>query len=245
MGFFEKVLLLFKVLEQYNTSVYSIIRNGISIRSAQIIQNVNKVCGANISIIIDVGANKGQFAIEANRVFQSAKIISFEPSLKVYNQLVERTRHIEGMKYFQYALGHSNDNLTFYESEYSHASSLLKMTELHKGVFSKEVQIDKVSVQVRKLDDIINLDQEKGKILLKLDVQGYEKEVLLGATSLLKRIDYLLFETSFVPLYEQEPLFEEMHNFVTSLGYYLICPVGLWQKSDLQILQMDILYGKK
>lgn len=84
-----------------------------------------------------------------------------------------------------------------------------------------------------------------GPILLKLDVQGYEKEVLKGASEFIKRVDYLLFEASFVSMYEGEPLFEEMHDFVRGLGFRLVGPVGSLQTDKEQIVQMDMLYKKE
>jgi hypothetical protein len=61
----------------------------------------------------------------------------------------------------------------------------------------------------------------------------------------LGKIDYLLFETSFVTMYDGEPLFDEMHNFVKELGFEFIAPVGFLQTNDLQILQMDLLYKRR
>ncbi len=85
----------------------------------------------------------------------------------------------------------------------------------------------------------------KQPALLKLDVQGFEKEVLKGATNTLNKIDYLLFEASFVTMYKGEPLFEEMHTYVKEIGFELIAPIGFLQSENLQILQMDMLYKRR
>ena len=69
----------------------------------------------------------------------------------------------------------------------------LSMTShLKKSIY--EV-IQKVEVKVKKLDDLLSLPS-KQKIIMKLDVQGYEKEVLMGAIKNLKKIDYILVELS-------------------------------------------------
>ena len=85
----------------------------------------------------------------------------------------------------------------------------------------------------------------KTPVLLKLDVQGYEKQVLLGARDFVKEyVDHIVFETSFVPLYADQPLFDEMHGFVKELGYDFVGPVGFHQGKDLAIIEMDVLYRR-
>ena len=69
--------------------------------------------------------------------------------------------------------------------------------------------------------------------------------MIKGAGSGLNEIDHLLFETSFLEMYEGEPLFEEMHEFVKDVGYCLIAPVGFLQTTNFQIPQMDMLYKRK
>lgn len=95
------------------------------------------------------------------------------------------------------------------------------------------------------MDDLLTNIPFMSPVLLKLDVQGFEKEVLKGALHSLRQIDYLLFETSFVQMYDGEPLFDEMHHFVKELGFDFIAPVGFLQSEKLQILQMDLLYKRK
>ena len=62
---------------------------------------------------------------------------------------------------------------------------------------------------------------------------------------MLDQVDYLVFETSFVPMYEGEPVFNEMHEYVKSKGFELIVPVGSLQNKTGQYLQLDVLYGRK
>ena len=84
-----------------------------------------------------------------------------------------------------------------------------------------------------------------GPILLKLDVQGFEKKVLQGATGFLPKVDYLLFECSYQALYEGEPLFADMYAFVQSLGYELVAPVGFLENEDHVFLQADLLWRRR
>jgi hypothetical protein len=143
------------------------------------------------------------------------------------------------------ALGNSTGTLEFYSNAYSHASSALQVSELQKNMLPKTATSRRIEVPVQRLDDLRNKVPFNPPVLLKMDVQGFEMEVLKGAINSLGQIDYLLFETSFVQIYDGEPLFDEMHHFVKELGFELIGPVGFLQSEKLQVLQMDMLYTRK
>ena len=81
-------------------------------------------------------------------------------------------------------------------------------------------------------------------ILLKLDVQGFEKNVLEGASVLLEKIDYLVLEVSFISMYEGEPLFDEMHTYLKEKGFKLVAPIGALPDPNLAIPQLDMLYKR-
>jgi hypothetical protein len=101
-----------------------------------------------------------------------------------------------------------------------------------------------INVKVQKLDDFPFVKPIKKPVLLKLDVQGFEKEVLMGGTKFLTEVDYILIEVSFVRMYEGEPLFDEIHDVIKSLGFGLHSPVGLLTARDERILQMDMFYKR-
>jgi hypothetical protein len=60
--------------------------------------------------------------------------------------------------------------------------------------------------------------------LLKVDTQGYDLQVLKGATKLLaaRRIKTVLLEVNFVPMYQRQATFLELHAFISSFGYRLV-----------------------
>jgi hypothetical protein len=95
------------------------------------------------------------------------------------------------------------------------------------------------------------LDYEIGSIslerpvLLKLDVQGYEAQVLLGATETLKRMDYVLLEASFRPLYEGEKTFMDLARMMERYGFEFLRPIGwLDDPQNGEVLQADVLFGR-
>ena len=217
---------------------------GGSIASTQIMHNCKRYI-PEISTILDVGANQGQFALSARYFYPKADIHSFEPVPGVYNTLFQNTRKATSINTYNFALGSTSGTLEFYSNDYSHASSALQVSSLQQQMLPHTAAVNKIKVPVKKMDDLLTNISFTSPVLLKLDVQGFEKEVLKGAARSLDKVDYLLFETSFVQMYDGEPLFDEMHNFVKELGFEFIAPVGFLQTNDLQILQMDLLYKRK
>ncbi len=170
--------------------------------------------------------------------------IPLSPLPDVYRTLQQNTRKISNISTYNLALGSSSGCLAFYRNAYTHASSALQVSALQKHMVPQTACADEISVPVKRLDDLLPAIPFDAPVLLKMDVQGFEKEVLKGAFRSLRHIDYLLFETSFVPMYDGEPLFDEMHNFVKDLGFDFIAPVGFLQSDKLQIMQMDLLYQR-
>jgi hypothetical protein len=81
-------------------------------------------------------------------------------------------------------------------------------------------------------------------LLLKLDVQGYERHVLEGAGAFLGEVDYLLFECSYRPLYKGESTFHDMYEYVRGLDFELLAPVGLLEDSNHVMVQADLLWKR-
>jgi FkbM family methyltransferase len=233
-----------KVFLQSGRGLTYLLKKGVSIASTQLLYNCKRYI-PEVNTILDVGANRGQFALSAIHFYPAAGIHSFEPIPAVYNTLQQNTRKQPLIRTYNFALGSSTGTLEFYCNNYSLASSALHVSSLQQQLMPQTAAANQIKVPVKCMDDLLPGMQIKSPVLLKLDVQGFEKEVLKGAIRSLGQIDYLLFEASFVPMYEGEPLFDEMHNYVKELGFEFIAPVGFLQTDALQILQMDLLYKRK
>ena len=237
----EKILTGLKVYSKDKRFLKNIRRSGRSLASYQLNLALKNYC-KDFRSIIDVGANMGQFAIASSYVYRDAKIYSFEPVPDVFDILKENTKEINNITLFNKALGSKIGTLDFYRNAYSHASSALQIHENQKKLVPGTSDVTKITVTVDLLENFLNENNLDGPVLLKLDVQGFEKEVIKGAGDKIKDIDYILFETSFIEMYEGEPLFEEMHEYLSSLGFKILAPVGFFQTSNFQIPQMDMLY---
>jgi len=174
----------------------------------------------NIATILDVGANIGQFATLAHAVFPSARIFSFEPLTDCFEQL--KLRLPENSRAFNMALGDRNAEIDFYRASSSPSSSCLRMNSLHIETFPETrdgQEAMPVRVKVCKLDEIAGELELADNILLKLDVQGYEDKVIAGGTETLKRVGVVIIETSFLPIYDGQVLFEDVHELLLAAGF--------------------------
>ena len=196
-----------------------------------------------IRTVVDVGANEGQFARLARAALPTSQIFSFEPLPECFAKLQAQfggDRHFEA---FPFALGASPAELTIYRSAYSPSSSLLRMGATHRRAFPHTTDVDEVRVHVETLDAVLGGCPLDGHVLLKLDVQGFEAAVLQGARETLQRVSLVLVELSLEPLYEGEPLFDDVYRQLTSAGFTLRGVVDmLRQPSDGRPLQVDALF---
>jgi FkbM family methyltransferase len=138
--------------------------------------------------IIDVGANVGQFATAAKLFFPSAQVESFEPDPLVFNQLEVNVRNFEDVKVHELGIGDKNETKEFYVHELSLMSSFKKYPGYH---------YDASDIKRLKISTLDDQELFKEPIdLLKIDVEGYEANVLEGAKKTLKKAKYLLMEVS-------------------------------------------------
>lgn len=201
----------------------------------------------SIDVTLDVGANKGQFAehLRNDLGFQGI-IISFEPVSAALAVLDQKSYFDSKWKVEGYALGATSEKKTINISKNSYSSSFLNMLPAHKKAASDSVYIDEEVVEVNTLDGVFDKLNIKGKnIFLKLDVQGFECDVLNGAKDSLKYIDTIQLELSLSPMYENELLFPEMIAYLHKLGYHLVSIDGTFaDQINGELLQVDGIFHK-
>lgn len=243
LHFINRIVKLLSVLKVTNKSFTSIFKKGFSVASTEISHNLKNYC-PQLNTIVDVGANKGQFALAISSDYPLASVYSFEPLPDEYLALKINCKENTNCKAFNIALGSSSGKIDFFKTGYSLASSALKPSAFHTDNTDYSTEISSIQVSVKRLDELNEIIDYVSPVLLKLDVQGFEKEVIKGANNILDKIDFILIEVSFVQMYENEPLFSEMHNFLNALGFSVVAPLSAFQNSSLQVLQLDFLYKK-
>ncbi|MBD2353379.1 FkbM family methyltransferase [Tolypothrix sp. FACHB-123] len=197
----------------------------------------------NINTVIDIGANTGQFALTINKILSKAKIYSFEPLPECFEKLQTLMSNCKNFTGFNVALGDEPGNLTFEKNAFTPSSSFLKMTDLHKTVYPHTKNTNYINVKVETLDHIINSLEIGDNILIKLDVQGYEYKVIRGAENTIMRCKLLIIETSFEPLYEGQPLFNDLYNELIKYGFVYAGAIEQnYNPQNGKILQADSIF---
>jgi FkbM family methyltransferase len=196
-----------------------------------------------IKTIIDIGANEGQFIDKISKILPDVNIYSFEPLKDSFIKLEKKISGKENITAFNFALGDEEKENIINRNEYSPSSSLLELTDLHKNAFPVTKKVKEEIIYIKVLDKIVKELELKKKVFLKIDVQGYELNVLRGAENTIKDVDIILIETSFYELYKDQPLFGDIYNFLSNKGFnYAGSLEQLYDARDGKILQADSIF---
>jgi FkbM family methyltransferase len=201
--------------------------------------------GIKPKMIIDVGANVGQFAVAASKLFPGVIVHAFEPNPDCIMTFQKNISSLPNVTVYPFALGDRLGEDVFNVNLYSHSSSILPLAENHRRAFPDAIQVDAIHVAVSTLDNEFKGACLMSPVLLKLDVQGYESRVLLGAGGVLKKIDYVILETSFKRMYEGEVLFMDIVRLMEEFSFSFICPLAILRDPETEeIIQMDVLFQR-
>jgi FkbM family methyltransferase len=171
-----------------------------------------------VSLVFDVGANVGQFGKRLRALGYGGRIVSFEPIREVYSVLQTCAAADARWETVNVALGERDGEAEFNVAEISEVSSFLTAT----GASTTQgwTRTTRQTVKLRRLDSLSPEYIKPGdRIYLKLDTQGYEREVLLGAGATLARVVALELEVSTIPLYKDEWLMPEMMYALGQRGF--------------------------
>jgi len=195
--------------------------------------------------VIDVGANVGQFAVACAKIFSGVTIHSFEPLPGCVERLKRNVARLRDVHVYPLALGAEGGEVTMHINSHSHSSSILALGERHRRAFPGAREIGDIKVKMSTLDLEMKSMSLERPVLLKLDVQGYETLVLEGAAETLDKVDYVLLEASFRPMYQGEGAFMDIAKTMEDRGFEFLRPVGwLSDPHNGEVLQIDALFVK-
>jgi len=199
-----------------------------------------------VNTVLDIGANEGQFAAFISVILPDAVIHSFEPVSEPFKLLEKRFENNNNVKCYNFALGSTEGTSVIKKNEYTPSSSILEMAEEHKTAFPHTINSSEEVIKIKTLDSIYNSLLPKNKVLMKIDVQGFEKFVLEGALTTLPSVDIIICETSFTTLYKDQPLFHDVYTFLYNYGFKFH---GTWEDVvnplNGKILQTDSVFIKE
>jgi FkbM family methyltransferase len=207
----------------------------------QVLKQVLLWSGAEI--VLDVGANIGQYGDLVFDTGFKGTVISFEAIPAVHQKLSghAKSRSRQWAVAPCAALGSRGGQIAINVSANSVSSSVLPMRAAHLEAAPESRYVRQQTVTVQRLDELAReLLPPDGQLLIKVDTQGYEMEVLKGATGLLPRTVAIQLELSLLPLYEDAPTFLELIAFVQSSGFELFSIVpGFRDPHSGRLLQVD------
>lgn len=198
-----------------------------------------------VRTVIDVGASEGGFARSLREHGYRGDIHSFEPLRDAFGRLERATRGDPRWRAHRLAAGSAPGRRTINVAANGSSSSLLPVSRLSTTAEPESRFVRSEEIEIVTLDHFFlgQSRQVHGPVMLKIDVQGYEDEVLRGADALLRTVDVVQVELSFVPLYEGGPLYAQMLRMLEALGYhvYTIIP-GFRSPSTGAMLQADAIF---
>lgn len=170
-------------------------------------------------VILDVGANTGQTAISLKKLFPSGIVHSFEPSKKTFEELNQNCQKYPSIFTWNLGIGSSESDLQLHENRFNDMSSFLMPSDFCWGNI-----VQTSTVKVTTIDKFSH-EQNLGLVdLLKSDTQGFEMEVLKGASNLLRnhQIHLVYVELIISDMYKNLTPYYEILNFLDALKYTLI-----------------------
>ena len=204
----------------------------------------------NINVVLDVGANIGQYAKFLRKLGYKRKIISFEPVKSTYIKLKQESENDELWFAYNAGLGSESKEMKINVFQSSEMSSFLSANEFGAKIYGNNMEVEsEETILITTLDSFIQENpgvvSAHDKILLKMDTQGFDLEVFKGARGQLGKIEMLQSEIPLKPIYEgmtnyHEVLEEfEAHNFELS-GIY---PVGR-DENSYALIEIDCVFIK-
>ena len=192
--------------------------------------------------IVDIGANKGQFALVSRYCFPEAKILSFEPlpaPAKIFNKVFKDDKNTT---LHNVAIGPKEEKTTIHISQSDDSSSLLPISDLQEEIFPGTREVGTTTIDVAPLDRLLTKIDIKSPALLKLDVQGFELDALIGCETLLYSFDSIYCECSFVELYSDQKMASDIIAWLHKRGFILEGAYNMSYDDKGQAVQADFMF---
>lgn len=205
-------------------------------------------------IMLDVGANIGQTIDWAIRLFDDIEIYSFEPTKKLFAELESKYKNISNIHLFKLAVSNFNGKTAFYTTSHSLTNSLLKPKMnmykefAEKSIYNQMKEQFEETVEVIKLDDwYYNKTTLQQIDILKIDTQGNDFNVLLGAINLIKnnKIRVIIIEIEYLEFYEDTIPFYKVIEFLMDHSFYLYSIFDNIRLNNGQLIESNYIFTKR
>jgi len=194
---------------------------------------------------MDVGANVGDVAFAGLKSFPNSKIICFEPVKNTFAELEKKLFPFSGRVFLNnFALGEKKEELEINISSFHGANSICPQSELHKKLNPHVREQTTEKIMVMKLDEIAQQLPTSIVDVLKIDVEGYEKKVLLGGGNFISNnVDTVIIEISLMrdQLNSKQCVFE-IFSIMDSFCFKLTNCYDKHLSPNNELIQMDCCF---
>lgn len=204
---------------------------------------INFIDAYKIELVLDVGANVGQFASSLRGEGYRGRIMSFEPISQAFAALSAAAANDPAWQTHHFALGDAPGQSTIHVAASTVFSSILNTRDTASR-FAEAAVTREETIEVRRLDDVC--PAITGNTLLKIDTQGYERHVLDGAPRTLSKVKGVLMELPAVHLYEDTWELHEAMAYMAHAGFVpaQFHPVS-YHTDGVSLLEMDCLFRRR
>jgi len=206
------------------------------------------LAGFEVKTIIDAGANVGQTTLKYKKLFPQAKIYAFEPFPESFRKLKENYEFDPLVKSEDAALS-DKEGFEFLQVNNSVCTNSLLKTEAPASISFHDVdnQIEtksEIKIRTATLDNYCAANKIGNIDILKMDVQGGELKILIGAENLLKNenISVIFSEVEFTRIYKDQPLFFDICAHLNKFGYSLYNVYNLHSAKNGQLVCGDAIF---
>ena len=203
-----------------------------------------RVLSPTLSTIIDIGANRGQFSLAARTKSPKARIIAFEPLEKPAATFRKVFRKDNNVILHKSAIGPYSGEALMHVTAADDSSSILEVSQKQVSLYPGTHEIREERVPIGRLSDYVKTNELIPRAMLKIDVQGFELQALIGCESLLNHISLIYAECSFVELYHGQNLANDVIEWLNNRHFQFngIYNVAYDQKGNS--IQADLLFKK-
>jgi len=195
-------------------------------------------------IVVDIGANRGQFTLFAANSFPAANIVSMEPlgvPAARFRRLFAGKRRVT---FHQAAIGPASGQSVMHVSGHDDSSSLLPISATQERLFHGTREVGTETVRTGPLGEFLDANAIEEPALLKLDVQGYELEALRACGELLTRFTHVCAEGSYIELYQGQVLADDLIEWLRERGFDLILSYGAVTDELGKTIQVEMLFER-
>lgn len=221
-----------------------VFRRGLRFGVGAAIEHRAVIAPMALETVVDVGANVGQFSLLVRALHPRARIVAFEPLARAAARYRRVFARDPGAVLHEAAVAPRPGAATLHVSASPDSSSLLPITERQTTLFPGTEAVGTVRVEAGPLDAFVTRADLAPPALLKIDVQGFELEVLRASLSLLAAFDRIYVEASYEELYEGQALAGDVAAFLAGQGFAEAGRFNVDRDRDGRPVQADFLFRR-